>query len=134
MQQDDTFATNLRFACATRRSISQICREIGINRQQFNRYINGEARPSAHNVARIAAFFGLSAEDFSLAPKLFEARMIRPERHRLEAVSFWKDSPAMPQPFATISATTRPITFRSPGPVSSSVPARISMRKVARSG
>lgn len=85
MQQDDTFATNLRFACATRRSISQICREIGINRQQFNRYINGEARPSAHNVARIAAFFGLSAEDFSLAPKLFEARMIRPERHRLEA-------------------------------------------------
>ncbi|WP_026161084.1 helix-turn-helix domain-containing protein [Sinorhizobium medicae] len=85
MPQDDIFATNLRFACATRRSISQVCREIGINRQQFNRYISGEARPSAHNVARIAAFFGLSADDFLLPPKLFEARMIRPERHRLEA-------------------------------------------------
>ncbi|MBP1883392.1 helix-turn-helix domain-containing protein [Sinorhizobium mexicanum] len=85
MEQDDTFVTNLRFACATRRSISQICREIGINRQQFNRYINGEARPSPHNVARIVAFFGVSTQDFSLSPKLFEARMTRPERHRLEA-------------------------------------------------
>ncbi|WEX76427.1 helix-turn-helix domain-containing protein [Sinorhizobium numidicum] len=80
MQHDQTFVANLRFACATRRSISQICREIGINRQQFNRYINGEARPSAHNVARIAAFFGLDAEDFVLAPHAFQARMKRPNR------------------------------------------------------
>ncbi|MDK1387100.1 helix-turn-helix transcriptional regulator [Sinorhizobium sp. 8-89] len=85
MELADTFVINLRFACATRRSISQICREIGINRQQFNRYISGEARPSAHNVARIAAFFGLSAQDFSLSPKLFEARMTRPGRDRSEA-------------------------------------------------
>jgi transcriptional regulator with XRE-family HTH domain len=81
----DHFAANLRFACATRRSISQICREIGINRQQFNRYISGEARPSAHNVARIAGFFGLQAQDFSLSAKLFEARMVRPDRDRSEA-------------------------------------------------
>jgi transcriptional regulator with XRE-family HTH domain len=85
VEQAETFVANLRFACATRRSISQICREIGINRQQFNRYISGEARPSPHNVARIAAFFGLSAQDFSLSPKLFEARLIRPDQDRSEA-------------------------------------------------
>ena len=85
MQDIEIFSANLRFACATRRSISQICREIGINRQQFNRYIGGEARPSPHNVARIARFFGLVAEDFSLTPKQFEARMMRPDRDRSDA-------------------------------------------------
>ncbi len=85
VQDIEIFSANLRFACATRRSISQICREIGINRQQFNRYIGGEARPSPHNVARIARFFGLAAEDFSLTPKQFEARMVRPDRDRSDA-------------------------------------------------
>ncbi|MDR6756714.1 transcriptional regulator with XRE-family HTH domain [Mycoplana sp. BE70] len=85
MADVDTFTLNLRSACATRRSISQICREIGINRQQFNRYISGEARPSAHNAARIAGFFGLSPQDFDLSPKLFETRLRRPDGHRSEA-------------------------------------------------
>ncbi|WP_075292142.1 helix-turn-helix domain-containing protein [Pararhizobium arenae] len=87
MRDDDGFHQNLRFACATRRSISQICREIGINRQQFNRYISGEARPSAHNIGRIAAFFGVSSQDFELSPKVFETRMTRPDRDRLQAGS-----------------------------------------------
>lgn len=68
-------AENLKAACATVRSISHVCREIGINRQQFNRYINGETRPSAHNLARIAGFFGLQAGDFALAPAAFRQRL-----------------------------------------------------------
>ena len=64
MTDHDAFTQNLRHACATRRSISQICRDIGINRQQFNRYIAGEARPSAYNVGRIAAFFGVARSCF----------------------------------------------------------------------
>lgn len=85
MADVETFTLNLRDACATRRSISQVCREIGINRQQFNRYISGEARPSAHNVTRIAAYFGVSPQDFELLPRQFEARMRRPDRHHSEA-------------------------------------------------
>lgn len=81
----DSFAQNLRLACSTRRSISQICREIGINRQQFNRYIGGEARPSAYNIARIAAFFGVAPQDFERPPKLFAARLTRPDRDRAAA-------------------------------------------------
>lgn len=82
--ESDAFTENLRFACATRPSISQICREIGINRQQFNRYISGEAKPSAHNLARIAAFFGLGAQDFLLAVPEFQTRMTRPLQRKAD--------------------------------------------------
>jgi len=59
--QDD-FARNLRRLCADTGSIAQVCRGIGINRQQFNRYLNGHGLPSAHNLRRIARFFGLEEE------------------------------------------------------------------------
>ena len=84
MSDIDAFTENLRFACATRPSISQICRDIGINRQQFNRYISGEARPSAHNLGRIAAFFGVGSHDFSLATAVFQTRMTRPDQRRVD--------------------------------------------------
>lgn len=71
----DSFTENLKAACATQRSISHICREIGVNRQQFNRYINGETRPSAYNLARIAAYFGLASADFTLPPAVFRQRL-----------------------------------------------------------
>ncbi|OBZ93144.1 Cro/Cl family transcriptional regulator [Pararhizobium polonicum] len=80
----DAFTENLRFACATRPSISQICREIGINRQQFNRYISGVARPSAHNLSRIANFFALASVDFDLASSAFQARLTRPDRRMVD--------------------------------------------------
>lgn len=77
LADSDLFLDNLRFACSTRPSISLICREIGINRQQFNRYINGEARPSAYNLGRIAASFGVGAEDFALPAHAFRDRLAR---------------------------------------------------------
>ncbi|WP_264211269.1 helix-turn-helix transcriptional regulator [Leisingera thetidis] len=57
------FSSNLRRLCADTGSIAQVCREIGINRQQFNRYLNGHGLPSAHNLHRIARYFGLQEED-----------------------------------------------------------------------
>ncbi|MDI7862171.1 helix-turn-helix domain-containing protein [Rhizobiaceae bacterium n13] len=75
--ENPNFVENLRLACSTRRSVSQICREIGINRQQFNRYINGEARPSPHNLARIASAFGIGSEDFHLPQRQFRERLLQ---------------------------------------------------------
>ncbi|MBU1317151.1 MAG: helix-turn-helix domain-containing protein [Alphaproteobacteria bacterium] len=74
MTVDDNirFATNLRFACNTRPSITAICREIGINRQQFNRYLAGQTRPSPYNRGRIARYFGLKTQDFLLQEKRFQ--------------------------------------------------------------
>ncbi|MCL6709768.1 helix-turn-helix domain-containing protein [Pseudomonas sp. R2.Fl] len=89
----DIFVENLRSACATQRSISHICREVGLNRQQFNRYIKGETRPSAHNLARIASFFGLASADFSLPAKAFAERLHRPERGGAEALEVFKGFP-----------------------------------------
>ena len=57
------FSLNLRFLCAEAPSIAQVCREIGLNRQQFNRYLSGAGLPSAHNLRRIARHFGLSEAD-----------------------------------------------------------------------
>jgi len=84
---------NLKAACATQRSISHICREVGINRQQFNRYINGETIPSPHNLARIAAYFGIASGDFALPPRIFAERLHRPERGGAEASDLFKGFP-----------------------------------------
>lgn len=54
------FAANLRLICEQRGTISQICRKIRINRQQFNKYLSGRHQPSAANVRLIANHFGLS--------------------------------------------------------------------------
>ncbi len=59
----ENFPLNLRSICADYGSIAQVCREIGINRQQFNRYLNGGGLPSAHNMRRIARHFDLTEAD-----------------------------------------------------------------------
>ena len=69
------FCENLKHACATRRSISELCRDIGMNRQQFNRYINGGSRPSPNNRLRIAATFDLAADDFDLSASAFRRKL-----------------------------------------------------------
>ena len=40
----DHLSKNLRLLCAQHGSIARVCREIEINRQQFNRYLSGENR------------------------------------------------------------------------------------------
>lgn len=65
------FSLNLRSLCAERGSIAQVCREIGINRQQFNRYLSGQGLPAAHNMRRIAKYFGLNESDLFKPHNLF---------------------------------------------------------------
>jgi len=68
------FSENLKRLCARRRSVSEVCRRIGINRQQFGRYLGGASLPSPHNMLRIAGEFRVPAEDLFLPPGLFAAR------------------------------------------------------------
>lgn len=60
---DQNFSKNLKHICAERVSIAQICREIGINQQQFNRYLSGAGMPSAHNLRRICLYFNVLESD-----------------------------------------------------------------------
>jgi len=56
------FAANLRLLCARQGSISQVCRQVGINRQQFNKYLSGRHIPSSENIRVIANHFGVGPE------------------------------------------------------------------------
>ncbi|WP_324752014.1 helix-turn-helix transcriptional regulator [Roseovarius sp. Pro17] len=68
---DDPFGTNLAYACSLLPSISEVCRRIGINRQQFNKYLAGTVRPSRHNMRRISDFFGVTESEILLEPARF---------------------------------------------------------------
>lgn len=72
--RSDSLSRNLRLLCSRHRSISEVCRLVGINRQQFGRYLNGENQPSGHNLHRLARHFGIPTDDFLLEPGEFAAR------------------------------------------------------------
>jgi hypothetical protein len=40
------FTHNLGLLCSYQRSIAEICRKLGFNRQQFNKYLAGSVMPS----------------------------------------------------------------------------------------
>lgn len=55
------FGQNLRQLSRGYPSVSELCRELGINRTQFNRYAAGESFPRPDVLHRICEFFGLDA-------------------------------------------------------------------------
>lgn len=67
----DAFPANLAFACSQFASIAQVCRRIGINRQQFNKYLAGQVRPSQHNMRRVCDFFGVTESEILLEERRF---------------------------------------------------------------
>lgn len=69
------FSVNLQLLCQRHRSIAAVCRAVGINRAQFNRYLNGQSRPSPYNLQRLATFFGLATGDLQLPQRQFAARL-----------------------------------------------------------
>ncbi len=52
---------NLRRLCRDSASISELCRTIGVNRTQFNRYLSGNAFPRPDVLFRICHHFGVDA-------------------------------------------------------------------------
>lgn len=55
------FGSNLRQLSAAYPSISDLSRQLGINRTQFNRYLAGESFPRPDVLARICGFFEVDA-------------------------------------------------------------------------
>jgi transcriptional regulator with XRE-family HTH domain len=58
------FAKKLGQLSRTKTSIAQVCRDLGINRQQFNRYLAGETLPNEQNFERISKYFGVEKSQF----------------------------------------------------------------------
>ncbi len=63
---------NLGTLCSYYTSIAEVCRKLAINRQQFNKYLCGQSRPSRHNMRRICDFFGVTESEILLEPDRFE--------------------------------------------------------------
>ena len=55
------FGSNLRILAQSYPSISELSRQLGINRTQFNRYLAGESFPRPDVLARICVFFDVDA-------------------------------------------------------------------------
>ena len=75
------FSENLRLLAGYYPSIAEVCRRIGLNRQQFNKYLSGQTRPSRHTLRRICDFFGV--EDYELLMPADQFRgliAVRPQR------------------------------------------------------
>ena len=84
----ENIARNLKLLCSYAPSIADACRNLGINRQQFTKYLNGSSRPSARNIRRICDYFGVEEEELLLPHGRFaELVSLRPRaRHLLRAL------------------------------------------------
>lgn len=70
MHQD--LALNLRLLCSYYKSIAEVCRRLGINRPQFNRYLGGQHKPSANTLRRLCEFFGVDEQEILLPHGQFQ--------------------------------------------------------------
>jgi hypothetical protein len=71
----ENFGANLRFLCERHGTVSNICRKIKINRQQFNKYLSGLHLPSVQNQRLIANFFGFGRSVLFTDPEEFQTLM-----------------------------------------------------------
>jgi transcriptional regulator with XRE-family HTH domain len=55
------FGENLRALCALRAPVPQVARDLGLNRMQMRRFLNGESFPKPNQLQRICAYFGVDA-------------------------------------------------------------------------
>lgn len=71
------FADNLRALCTRHGSIAAVCRDLGMNRQQFNKYLAGSTLPNAATLEKICSFFSIESESLFHDPAAF--RTLTPE-------------------------------------------------------
>ena len=72
----EDFSRNLRLLCSYYKSIADVCRRLSINRPQFNRYLSGMSKPSAHKMMRFCDFFGVELHEIMLPHDQFQ-RLIK---------------------------------------------------------
>jgi transcriptional regulator with XRE-family HTH domain len=73
------FAMNLLALVNRKSSIAAVCRELEMNRQQFNKYLSGNALPSPPTLDRICRYFKVDPETMFHNPPAFRGRPPLPE-------------------------------------------------------
>ena len=77
MQPNADLSKNLQYLSAHYRSVAEVCRRMGINRQQYNKYLSGSSMPSIHNFKRIADFFGVDEGEMLMPHDAFVKIIMR---------------------------------------------------------
>ena len=67
----ENFSINLRTLCNNHISVAHVCRQMEINRQQFNKYLSGQIYPSKYNLNKICQYFQCSEEELNLESSQF---------------------------------------------------------------
>ena len=73
------FAENLRREVMRFRTIAEVCEGIGINRQQFNKYLAGSAIPSALTLRKICGFLEVPEQALFVSQDRQANHLITPE-------------------------------------------------------
>lgn len=81
---DGDLPQNLRLLCGYGRSISDVCRKAGVNRQQFNKYLSGQSTPSLRSLRLICDYFGVDEAEILMDYASF-SELIRRRPPRLRA-------------------------------------------------
>ena len=74
------FADNLRALCTRHGSIAAVCRALGMNRQQFNKYLSGSTLPNVATLEKLCGFFHIESESLFQNP----ATLLSPPRSELQ--------------------------------------------------
>ena len=64
--KNQILSQNLRLLCSYGKSTSEICRQVGINRHQFSKYLSGKSEPSLSTLRRICDYFGVDEYEIFL--------------------------------------------------------------------
>lgn len=65
------FADNLRALCTRHGSIAAVCRALGMNRQQFNKYLSGSTLPNVATLEKLCGFFRIESDALFRDPLAF---------------------------------------------------------------
>ncbi|AEF54834.1 helix-turn-helix domain protein [Marinomonas posidonica IVIA-Po-181] len=89
---EKNISANLKVLCSYSDSISSCCRKMGINRQQFTKYLNGTSAPSVKNLRKMCAFFGVETEEITMATAAFK-KLVSSRRRVKKPKSILDNSP-----------------------------------------
>lgn len=76
------FAVNLRRKCADFGTIAEVCRGVGINRQQFNKYLAGNSIPNPLTLRRICTFLNIQEQSLFFEEKAEKASAVNSDSNK----------------------------------------------------
>ncbi len=74
------FAVNLMMFSTSKGTIASVCRDLGMNRQQFNKYLSGANLPNRATLGKLAQYFKIDERKFfeDLQPQAIQSRPLAP--------------------------------------------------------